>query len=214
MADWIDISQPLTKDMAHFPGDTPFSYELTYTKKQTGSVNIGQMTASLHNGTHIDAPYHYDSNGKTVDQLDLNRYIGASAVLDVSQTDTITAAVLSELEWEPVERVLLRTSLPNDPRRFPETMPYLDPDVASYLQKRGVKLLGVDMPSVDAADSKNLATHHALYKQGINILENLMLDHVDPGVYQLIALPLAIQGADGSPVRAVLRPLADEEGKR
>ncbi|WP_100012464.1 arylformamidase [Lentibacillus sediminis] len=212
MADWIDISQPLTNDMAHFPGDTPFSFKLTYTKEQTGSVNIGQMTASLHNGTHIDAPYHYDSNGKTVDQLDLDRYIGKTAVLDVSQTDTITAAVLSELEWEQTERVLIRTSLPNDPARFPETMPFLDPDVAPYLQERGVKLLGVDMPSVDAADSKDLATHHALYKHGINILENLMLDHVEPDVYQLIALPLAIHGADGSPVRAVLRPLTDEEG--
>ncbi|GAB3042762.1 arylformamidase [Virgibacillus ainsalahensis] len=213
MTMWIDISQPLTNDMAHFPGDTPFSYELTFTKLETGSANIGQMTGSLHTGTHIDAPFHYDSNGKTVEQLDLDRYIGKAVVLDVSNTEKITADVLQEFEWEYVTRVLLHTSLKNDPKRFPETFPYLDPDIAPFLKGKGVKLLGVDMPSVDAADSKNLATHHALYKHDINILENIMLDHVSTGVYELIALPLSINGADGSPVRAVLRPIEEKESE-
>ena len=211
MKQWIDISQPLTNDMACFPGDTPYTYSLTYTKEQSGSANIGQMTASLHTGTHVDAPFHYDSEGKTIDQLDLDRYIGEAMVIDVSHTDRITAEVLQKFALENVSRLLLRTSLPNNPRRFPEQMPELDPDIARFLQGKGVQLLGVDMPSVDAADSKDLATHHALYSSGINILENLMLDHVEVGTYELIALPLAIHGADGSPVRAVLRPI--KEGK-
>lgn len=211
MKQWIDISQPLTNDMACFPGDTPFTYSLTYTKEQSGSANIGQMTASLHNGTHIDAPFHYDAEGKTIDQLNLDRYIGDATVVDISHTDKITAEVLRAFNLQNVSRLLLRTSLPNNPKRFPEQMPELDPDIAGFLQEKGVQLLGVDMPSVDAADSKDLATHHALYSCNINILENLMLDDVEEGIYELIALPLAIHGADGSPVRAVLRAIENEK---
>ncbi|MFD2045257.1 arylformamidase [Ornithinibacillus salinisoli] len=213
MSEWIDISQALTNDMAHWPGDTPFSYSLTYTKEQTGSVNIGQMTSSLHTGTHIDAPFHFDSNGATIDQLHLDRYIGKAKVINVSHVEAITPAVLEAYNLKNVERLLLRTSLPNDPKRFPEQMPHLDPSIAPFLQKIGVYLLGVDMPSVDAPDSKDLATHHALHKHGVNILENIMLDHVDEGIYELIALPLSIPGADGSPVRAVLRPMKGSDSK-
>ncbi|MFC2949554.1 arylformamidase [Virgibacillus sediminis] len=213
MTKWIDISQPLTNDMASFPGDTPFAFELTYTKQETGSVNVGQMTASLHTGTHADAPFHYDENGRTIDQLDLDRYIGKALVLDVRQSDPVTIEDLKEIKGMGVSRVLLNTSLPNNPKRFPDAMPALDPGIAPFLKEQGVNLLGVDIPSVDPADSKELETHHALYDNGINILENLMLDHVKPGIYELIALPLAIQGADGSPVRAVLRPISGKEGR-
>jgi arylformamidase len=214
MANWIDISQPLTNDMAHWPGDTPFRYSLTYSKAETGSVNIGQMTASLHTGTHVDAPFHYDSKGKTIDMLDLERYIGEAVVVDVSEHDEINSEVLKKADLKGKTRVLLKTSLPNNPKRFPDNMPTIAPDVAAYLQEKGVTLLGVDIPSVDQTDSKELATHHALYNHGINILENIMLDHVEVGVYELIALPLAIHGADGSPVRAVIRPLDTEERNR
>ncbi|SFB16082.1 Kynurenine formamidase [Lentibacillus halodurans] len=206
-AKWIDISQPLTNKMAHFPGDTPFNYALTYTKEQTGSVNVGQITGSVHTGTHIDAPFHYDSNGKTVDLLDLDIYIGEAVVLDVSYTDKITADTLKQFDLSGVSRVLLHTSLPNNPERFPDQMPELDPSIAAFLNENGVNLIGVDMPSVDPPESKDLTAHHALYQHGIFILENLMLDDVDPGCYELIALPLAIDDADGSPVRAVLRPI-------
>ncbi|MFA1822888.1 arylformamidase [Virgibacillus oceani] len=211
MGKWIDISQPLTNDMAAFPGDTPFQYSLTYTKEQIGSANIGQMSASLHTGTHIDAPFHYDTNGRTADELDLDRYIGRATVVDVSHTDTVTADILKKIEMQLSPRVLLKTSLPNNPKRFPEKMPVLGEDIAAFLKLSDVVLLGVDTPSVDPADSKQLETHHALYKNDINILENIMLDHVAAGEYELIALPLAIQGGDGSPVRAVLRPIQSEE---
>ncbi|WP_010529650.1 arylformamidase [Lentibacillus jeotgali] len=206
-ANWIDISQPLTNNMAHFPGDMPFDYSLTYTTEQTGSVNVGQITGSIHTGTHIDAPFHYDAGGKTVDQLDLNLYIGEAVVLDVSHTDKITAETLRPYNLYGAARVLLHTSLPNNPKRFPDQMPELDPSIAEFLHEQDVKLIGVDLPSVDPPESKDLAAHHALYDKNIFILENLMLDHVKPGRYELIALPLAIDGADGSPVRAVLKPI-------
>jgi len=115
MTKWIDISQPLTNDMATFPGDEPFQFSLTYTKEQIGSANIGQMSASLHTGTHIDAPFHYDSDGKTVDEIDLDRYIGRATVVDVSYTDIVTANTLKKLDVKLSPRVLLKTSLPNNP---------------------------------------------------------------------------------------------------
>lgn len=206
---WIDISQPLANDMAHWPGDTRFTYSSTLTKEQSGSVNIGQMTGSLHTGTHVDAPFHYDSNGKTIDALDLERYIGRARVMDVSQTDLISKDVLQEMDWANCpERLLLHTSLPNNPKRFPETYPVLDKDAAPFLREKGIRLLGIDAPSVDTVDSKELPIHHSLYNNDINILENIMLDHVQPGDYELIALPLAIKAADGSPVRAVIRPIS------
>ncbi|API91332.1 kynurenine formamidase [Virgibacillus pantothenticus] len=208
MTDWIDISQPLSPQIAHWPGDTPFQYRLTASIEETKSVNIGNIHTSLHIGTHIDAPYHFSATGKTVDQLPIEPYIGRAVVIDVSHTKTINAQVLSAMDWPSnTKRILLHTSLENQPDRFPAKLPYLDPDIAPFLQAKGVHLLGVDMPSVDAPDSKDLATHHALAAHGIYILENVMLDTVPAGEYELIALPLPIQGADGSPVRAVIRPI-------
>lgn len=211
MTNWIDISQALTKELASWPGDRTFNYSLSYTKEETGSVNIGEINMGVHNGTHIDAPFHYDTNGKTIDTLPLDLAIGKAIVLDVSDTNTIDEDILRRYDLKGASRVLLRTSLPNNPNVFPETMPSIDPAVATYLTNNGVKLLGVDIPSVDITSSKELATHHALYRNNIYILENLMLDHVKAGIYDMIALPLNIVGADASPVRAVIRPKFEED---
>lgn len=204
---WIDISQPLSSDLAHWPGDTPFSFQLSYTKEQTGSVNIGRMTTSLHSGTHIDAPFHFDHAGVRVHELDLNLYIGLCRVIDVTSSVAIDRAALSQHNLQGISRVLLRTNVPNNPNRFPEKIPYITRDGASFLAEQGIKLIGVDVPSVDPLDSKELEGHHSLHQHGIHILENVMLDHVELGDYYLIAVPLNIIGADGSPVRAVIKPL-------
>ncbi|WP_405099747.1 arylformamidase [Oceanobacillus sp. FSL H7-0719] len=211
MTSWIDISQTLTNELANWPGDKAFNYSLPFTKKETGSVNIGEIAMSVHNGTHLDAPFHYDTAGKTIDELPLDLTVGKAIVIDVSDTETINAEVLAKHNLAGAARVLLQTALPNNPNVFPETMPFIDPDAAAYLASQHVKLLGVDMPSVDAVSSKDLATHHALYQNGIYILENLMLDHVKAGLYEMIALPLKIAGADASPVRAIIRPIAEED---
>lgn len=208
---WLDISQPLTNDMAHWPGDTPFTYSISYSKSETGSVNIGQITTSLHIGTHVDAPFHFDSNGKKITDLNINHFIGEAMVIDVSDADEITVDILQKFNWDNVTRVLLRTSLPNNPKLFPDKTPVIDDQIAAFLAEKGVVLFGIDVPSVDALDSKDLPTHHALAKHGIHILENVMLDHVSPGKYELVALPLAIHGADGSPVRAVIRSVEGKE---
>jgi arylformamidase len=210
MTKWIDITQPLTNDMAHWPGDRPFEYEVAATKEQTGSANVGKITTSVHMGTHVDSPFHFDNDGDTIEQIPIDTYIGKALVIDVSNCETITPDVLEMFQIDGIQRLLIRTSLPNNPKRFPEVIPFLDPTIGPYLAEKGVILLGVDMPSVDPITSKSLDTHHALNQNGINILENIMLDHVEPGEYELIALPLRIIGSDGSPVRAVLRPIRED----
>jgi arylformamidase len=204
---WIDISQPLSSDIAHWPGDTPFSYQTAFTKEQTGSVNIGRITTSLHTGTHVDAPFHFNEEGEKIIDLDIELYIGPARVIDVSGYDRVDAEVLRGFHLEGVERVLLKTAGPNNPEVFPERISELASDMADYLGSKGVRLLGVDVPSVDPLGSKDMETHHALYRNGIHILENIMLDDVEEGNYELIALPLPIKEADGSPVRAVIRPI-------
>lgn len=204
---WIDISQPLTNSIAHWPGDTPFSYETAFSKEQTGSVNIGRITTSLHTGTHVDAPFHFNDEGEKILDLDIELYIGPARVIDVSGYEKVNSEVLKQFDLEDTERVLLRTSVPNDSEVFPNRIPELTADMADYLGSKGVRLLGVDVPSVDQLDSKEMETHHALYRNGIHILENIMLDEVEEGNYELIALPLPIKDGDGSPVRAVIRPI-------
>ncbi|MBG9587586.1 arylformamidase [Cytobacillus firmus] len=204
---WIDISQPLTNAIAHWPGDTPFSYETAFSKEQTGSVNIGRITTSLHTGTHVDAPFHFNDEGEKILDLDIELYIGPARVIDVSGYGKVDSEVLKKFDLEGTERVLLRTSVPNDSEVFPNRIPELTADMADYLGSKGVRLLGVDVPSVDQLDSKEMETHHALYRNGIHILENIMLDEVEEGNYELIALPLPIKDGDGSPVRAVIRPI-------
>ncbi len=205
--EWIDISQPLTNAIAHWPGDTPFSYETAFSKEQTGSVNIGRITTSLHTGTHVDAPFHFNDKGEKILDLDIELYIGPARVIDVSAYEAVDSEVLKKFDLEGAERVLLRTSVPNDSEVFPNRIPELKEDMADYLGSKGVRLLGVDVPSVDQLDSKEMETHHALYRNGIHILENIMLDEVEEGNYELIALPLPIKDGDGSPVRAVIRPI-------
>ncbi|WP_243522121.1 arylformamidase [Bacillus pseudomycoides] len=206
-SDWIDISQPLNNDIATWPGDTPFSYEVSWAKEQSGSVNVGKLTLSIHTGTHIDAPFHFDNNGKRVIDLDVNVYVGKARIIDVSGIESIGAKELETFSLNGVERLLLRTSSHGNAEEFPKTIPYLRADIAPFLSEKGIRLIGVDVPSVDPLDDKELAAHHQLFKHGIHILENVVLDHVQDGDYELIALPLALTDADGSPVRAVIRPL-------
>lgn len=202
---WMDISQPLTASIAHWPGDQPFSYELSYTKEETGSVNIGKMTTSLHTGTHADAPFHYTNDRDGIEALGLDLFIGPARVIDVTNYPYINKPVLSQFDLEGVRRLLLKTVPNQDPTQFPESITCLTEDGVNYLGEKGIFLVGVDVPSVDPLDSKDMLIHHALDRHRIHILENLVLSRLEPGDYELIALPLPIVGADGSPVRAVVR---------
>lgn len=207
MYPWIDISQRLENQIAVWPGDTPFIYKVNWSKAESGSVNVGQITMSTHTGTHIDAPFHFDDNGKKVIDLDVNLYIGKARVIHLPNPSSIGIKELSGYELDGVTRLLIRTDFWEDRQQFPNTIPEIEPELASYLAKLGVRLLGLDLPSVDPIDSKELTAHHELTRYGIHILEGLVLDHVEQGEYELAALPLPIVEADGSPVRAVVRKI-------
>lgn len=201
----IDISMELAGDTPEWPGDTPFDYRLSVTKEQSGSVNIGEIKSSTHMGTHIDAPFHYDNKGLKVNELPLDIYMTKAQVMDVTGLEKISRHDLKELLPE-VQAVLLKTGSWKDRSQFPDSWPVFDPSIAEWLKENGVRLLGVDVPSVDQETSKELPMHHAMNRSGRFILEGIVLDEVLEGAYQLVALPLKIKGAEGSPVRAVLLP--------
>lgn len=201
----IDISRRLENGMPVWPGDTPFHYEVSWSKAESGSVNVGSLSMSTHTGTHVDAPFHFDDNGKKIIELDLELYMGPVRVVDMSGKVSIGAKDLANVDLEGMERVLFRTQSWQNPIEFPEKIPHLDADLGPFLAERGIRLIGVDVPSVDPIDSKDLHAHHSLNENGIHILESILLDEVEPGDYELIALPLPLVEGDGSPVRAVLR---------
>ncbi|TVT28284.1 arylformamidase [Salinicoccus cyprini] len=201
---WKDITQTLDDAIAHWPEDTPFTYERTVSKEQSGSVNIGRIETSTHIGTHIDAPFHFDDAGATVEQLDINRYIGTATVIEVPAEGTIT---LESLEIFPLKGtiLLIKTKHHTDRTVFPDRIPVLEKRAVEHLALHDIKLFGIDVASVDTIDSKTLDIHHLLYERDIMIIENTVLDDIEPGYYDFIAMPLKIRGGDGSPVRAALR---------
>ena len=205
--EWIDITQTISTRIATWPGDTLFVYELTATKEVGGAANVGTIKASLHTGTHADAPFHYVSEGKTLDMLDVNMYIGRAKVVSVVGTSEIGREELEGFDLTGVERLLLKTMNTASPEKFPEKINILKENIGPFLKEKGIFLIGTDQPSVDSIKSKELIAHHSLYKNDVYILENLLLENVEPGDYDLIALPLKIEGADGSPIRAVLRKI-------
>jgi arylformamidase len=200
-----DITLALRDALPCWPGDTPFRFALAWSKAEGATVNVGQFSTSIHIGTHVDAPFHFDSDGASIDALNLDPFIGPARVVDVRGCSVIRIEDLKPFDLSAVPRLLLRTDGWLDHSRFPESIPVLDRDVPGYLKDHGVILLGLDVPSVDQIDSQDLPIHHALGSFGIAILESVDLTRVEPGVYELIALPLKIGGGDGSPVRAILR---------
>lgn len=175
--------------------------------EESGSVNVGQVTMSTHTGTHIDAPFHFDNEGKKVIELDFNLYIGPAKLIHLEDLPSIGIKDLEGVELQGVKRLLIKTDAWKDKTVFPESIPYIEPELAAYLAEQGVQLLGLDLPSVDPLDSKELSAHHELNHHGIHILEGLVLDKVQQGEYDLAALPLPLEQADGSPVRAVIRKI-------
>ena len=199
----LDISRPVSGDTAGWPGDTLFAFRLAWKQADGASVNVGSITVSVHTATHCDAPFHFDSNAATVEQLPPEVFVGPAWVVDVRGTDSWQSR-LESLDFVGTPRVLFRTGGWPDTSRFPESIPVMEPTLPAWLAARGVVLIGVDVPSVDPLDSKTLDNHHALGRAGIVIVEGLWLDEVTAGRYEFVGLPLKLVGADGSPLRAVL----------
>jgi arylformamidase len=202
-----DISQTLNENIAVWPGDQKFRYRWSARISKKYSCNVSSITMSVHTGTHLDAPYHFDEAGIDMGGVSLRPYLGPARVFAVpSGEPSISAAFLERLEWGGVERALFRTRASNIREgQFDRDFACLAEDGAEFLAQRGLLLVGTDAPSVEAFASKTLACHKILHKHGIAILEGVRLAHVPLGDYELICLPLKFAGLDGSPVRAVLR---------
>ena len=204
----IDITPPIRAGMAVFPGDAPCKVAQTFAIGLECPVNVTEVSFSTHCGAHADAPLHYDPQGKSIDQLDLEDFIGPARVIDARGAGPL--CMPEEIEAALVgspSRVLLRLADTIDPMVWPAGFRALAPETMELLAERHVKLVGVDVPSVDLDTSKDLPSHKVAQRKDLRILENLVLSGVKTGDYELIALPIRLEGLDAAPVRAILRTL-------
>ncbi|MDH6590816.1 arylformamidase [Variovorax sp. TBS-050B] len=204
-----DISPPVHEGAPVFPGDTPYRQRWAATISPGCPVNVSEITLSPHVGAHADAPLHYDPEGEPIGRVDLAPFLGRCRVIHaIAQGPLVEwAHIVHAVDSTLPPRVLVRTyqAMPVD--RWDAQLAAYAPATIERLAAMGVKLVGIDTASIDPADSKTLESHQRIRRLDIRVLENLVLDEVPEGDYELIALPLKLVSADASPVRAVLRDL-------
>jgi arylformamidase len=202
----IDISRTYRPGIAVFPNDTSYHEEFVARIGGGVPVNVSKISMSVHCGTHADAPYHYDEAGHRIGALDLGVFLGPCRVIDAQQAGPLCLPEhIEPFLKDCPPRILLRLFAGQDSNVWNDNFRALAPETVELLAAHGVKLVGVDTASVDPSTSKTLPAHMAFNRNGMIILENLLLDHVEQGDYELIALPLKLENLDASPVRAVLR---------
>src|SRR5687767_5469698 len=203
-----DISPPLSVATPVWPGDTAYQQRWVMAIGPSCPVNVSAITLSPHLGAHADAPLHYGRDAAAIGAVDLEPFLGRCRVIHaIDPGPFITRAHLEHAAPGIPPRVLVRTRLKAATEWSPAFSAFA-PETIAWLASLGVTLVGLDAPSVDAADSKTLDSHMQLRAHDLRVLENLVLDDVDAGDYELIALPLKLTMACASPVRAVLRSLS------
>jgi arylformamidase len=211
---FYDITRTLTPHTAVFPGDTPVTIAPVMQMRNGDSCNVTSVAMSAHAGTHVDAPRHYNDAGAGIDSVSLDVLVGPARVATI-EVGTITVAELKRVmphasnatnHESRVTRLLIHTPSSDTPDDvWNPSFTYFTPEAADWLGANGVRLIGVDTPSVDPATSKDLPAHKAFLRHGVIIMENLCLRGVPDGDYELIALPLKIEDNDAAPARAILR---------
>jgi arylformamidase len=209
-----DISVAVREGTPEWPGDTPFSCRWAWSMSAGATVNVSALTGSPHVGTHADAPLHVKDGWPGSHELPLEAFHGVASVIDVSDcSGALDFALLDRraascgVDLGHIERLLLRTGRTIATGTFPDAWPSLSEAAARTLIGRGLRLLGVDAPSVDDRESATLLVHHMLFSGNAYVLENLDLRRVTPGSYELTAFPIKYMALDAAPVRAVLREL-------
>ena len=206
--DWIDVSVPLRTGMVHWPDNPPVSIERMLDIERGDVANVSKLSMGAHTGTHMDAPLHFFRTGKGIDTMPLTATIGRARVIEIRDPESIKPEELGSYQLQRGERILFRTR--NSARcwqtnDFVEDFVYISQEAARYLAVQEVQTVGVDYLSVGGFFKDGVETHHALLEAGIWIIEGLNLSNVVPGTYELVCLPLRIEGSDGAPSRAILR---------
>jgi arylformamidase len=204
-----DISPPVSTGSPVFPGDTPFTQRWVSRIAPGCPVNVSSLTLSPHTGAHADAPLHYAESGQAIGAVSLAPYLGPCRVIHAIDCGPLVQwRHLQHASADLPPRVLVRTYRQAPQHRFDEQLSAYAADTVHRLADRGVQLIGIDTASIDPAHSKTLDSHQAIAQRQLRVLENLLLDDVPEGDYELIALPLKLTSACASPVRAVLRAWA------
>jgi arylformamidase len=209
-SEWIDVSIPLHNGMVNWPGDAPFHRLETLKIANGDPCNLSQFCSSAHIGTHMDAPRHFLADGHGMESMPLDAVIGPARVIAIQDPDLIRVQELEPHRLRQGDRVLFKTRnsdhlwKTND---FQEQFVHIPQDTAAYLADLKVRTIGIDYLSVGGYETDSAETHQALLSAGIWVIEGLNLQHVEPGDYELVCLPLKLVGSDGAPARAVLRRL-------
>ena len=203
----IDVSVPLDASLPTYPGDTPFTVEAVKRIARGDSSNVSTLHMGAHSGTHIDAPRHYFDEGPGADALALEIMVGRTRVVEISSSAGIGAEQLASLDLSEDIRILFKTSnslLWGSPD-FSKQYVGVTASGAEYLIAQGIKLVGIDYLSIEEFRKPGAPAHHVLLGGGAIVIEGLNLRDVEPGIYDMLCLPLRIVGADGAPARVVLR---------
>ncbi len=203
----IDITPVVSHRTAVFPGDVAFKRSESLSFASGHHLTLSSIETTLHIGAHADAPSHYHAAGASIAERDPMTYIGRAQVIEVNlaRGERIRPAHLGATPIT-APRVLFKTlSYPN-PECWNGDFNSLSPELVDLLAGQGVCLVGIDTPSIDPADDQELPSHQAVYRHDLAVLEGLDLSKAEPGDYLLVAPPLRLEGADSSPVRALLLP--------
>jgi arylformamidase len=205
---WIDVSIALRNGMVNWPGDAPFS-RIETLKIANGDVcNLSQFCSSAHIGTHMDAPRHFLADGHGMETMPIEATVGTARVIAIHDPELIRVRELEPYHLARGERVLFKTRNSEHhwkTHEFQEQFVHIPEATAHYLAERGVQTVGVDYLSVGGYEMDSAETHRALLAAGIWVIEGLNLEHVEPGDYELVCLPLKLVGSDGAPARAILK---------
>ncbi len=202
-----EISPLISTRLAVWPGDTPLSREILRDMSRGDNLTLSTLRGTVHLGAHADAPSHYGKTAPAIHERELDYYIGPCQVIRVRTEPSAVIRAASIQVPISAPRVLIATGTYPDPESFQTDFAALAPEFVDWMHERGVKLIGVDTPSVDPFDSKDLPAHRRFLANDVAILEGLVLAEVPEGIYELIALPLKLAGFDASPVRAILRTI-------
>jgi arylformamidase len=200
----IDISPRISPRIGVWPGDVPYRSNKSAQLSKGQGIDLGDLHTTYHVGAHTDAPMHYKLGGRDAASLPLDAYHGPCQVVEVRARRGERFGLGDLVEVPTAPRILFKTGTFPDPEAWNNDFAAPEPDLIDALGRKGVVLVGFDTPSTDLFDSKGLPSHQMLFRHGMMNLEGLVLAHVKPGHYMLMALPLPLEDADASPVRAVL----------